>query len=61
MLKPMVFNRYLNAKYSVETNLLMKNKLERVKPQINMKCPESYSFYKYNFRRTRMRDNESKK
>ncbi|MCQ2821409.1 MAG: hypothetical protein MJ252_29465 [archaeon] len=61
MQKPIVFNRFLNEKYSVENNLLMKTKLEKVKPKINMKCPESFAFYKNQFRRTSQRDNLGKK
>lgn len=60
MHKPIIFNRYLNSKWNVASNLLMKEKLETVKPKVNIKCPESFSFYKNTFHKLCNKDPESK-
>lgn len=60
MLKPVVGNRYLDKKLKEKENDLMINKLNGVKAKINVKCPESFYFYKTQFKKTQMRTNESK-
>lgn len=58
MQKPIVFNRYLNKKWKEEDNETMLNKLSQVKIKVNIKCPESFHFYKTQFKRTQVRNNE---
>jgi hypothetical protein len=52
MQKPVVFNRHLNKKWKEKENDIMIKKLSQAKPQINMKCPESFEFYKTQFKAT---------
>lgn len=52
MYRPIVFNRYLNEKWSSVNNEIMKDKLINVKAKVNARCPESFSFYKNKFTRT---------
>jgi hypothetical protein len=50
MYKPIVFNRYLNKKWSEEDNEKMLEKLTCVRSKVNTSCPESYHFHKHNFK-----------
>jgi hypothetical protein len=60
MHKPVVFNRYLNKKWNEEDNEKMVEKLTSVKSKVNTSCPESYSFYKHNFKRSKRYTNNCK-
>lgn len=52
MRQPFVLNRRLNELYKREQNQYMANKLERAKPLVNIKCPESFTFYKRKFHKS---------
>jgi hypothetical protein len=58
MQKPLVFNRYLNKKWNEKENDVMINKLNGVKSKVNVQCPESFVFYKTQFRKSQMHVNE---
>ena len=60
MYRPIVFNRYLNEKWNTKNNEIMIDKLKNVKAKVNMKCPESFFFYKTGFHRTSARNNRCK-
>jgi len=49
MHKPVVFNRHLNKKWGEKENDIMIDKLTKVKASIDIKCPESFNFYKTHF------------
>jgi hypothetical protein len=49
MRRPFVLNARLNDLYKSEQNKYMANKLENARPLVNVKCPESYIFYKNQF------------
>jgi len=46
MQKPLVYNRYIHQKNMNKTNDYMLTKLSKVKPMVDVKCPESFSFSK---------------
>lgn len=60
MRKPFVLNARLNEIYKSEQNRYMAKRLGNVKPLINSKCPESFSFYKNNFFKYGHKDNRCK-
>ena len=59
MKKPFVLNAKLNEIYRREQNQYMLRKLNQAKATINMKCPESYNFYKKTFRKSQPKGNLS--
>ena len=59
MKRPRVLNRRLNEVTKKEQNLYMASKLEGAKPLVNIKCPESYTFYKKNFHKSSTKENIS--
>jgi hypothetical protein len=61
MQKPIVFNRHLNKKWGEKDNDIMIKKLNGVKPKIDKRCPESFMFYKTQFKRTQVHTGECKK
>jgi hypothetical protein len=42
----MVFNRHLNRKWGEKENDIMIDKLINVKCKVDIKCPESFTFFK---------------
>ncbi len=46
MKREVVFNRYIQNKWNMQTNYYMKFKIDRAKPQIDTRCPESFDFFK---------------
>lgn len=61
MQKPLINNRRLNEKWSAQTNELMIKKLQGVKPQINSRCPESFFFFKTQFKKPNLNTNKRKR
>jgi hypothetical protein len=61
MQKPLVFNRHLTKKWAEKDNDLMTNKLTSVKTKVDVRCPESFFFYKTQFKKTQVRNNRCKK
>ena len=61
MQKPIVFNRHLNKKWGEKENDIMISKLIKAKPTIDVRCPESFVFYKTQFRKSQVNSNECKK
>ncbi len=59
MQKPVVFNRHLNKKWGEKENDIMVNKLSKVKAKIDVRCPESFVFYKTQFKKTQIHTSES--
>lgn len=57
MLKPLVFNRHLNKKWNEKENDVMVKKLSEVTKEVNQECPESFMFYKTQFKKTQTRNN----
>jgi hypothetical protein len=51
MQKPVVFNRHLNRKWGEKENEIMVSKLTKAKPHVDMRCPESFMFYKTQFKK----------
>lgn len=51
MQKPVVFNRYLNKRWGEENNMKIANKLETIRPMIDIKCPLSYKVFKTKLKR----------
>lgn len=49
----------LNQKYKSEQNMYLAKKLEEAKPLVNIKCPESFIFYKTKFHKHKVRNNLS--
>lgn len=60
MHKPVVANRYLDKIAKEKENDYMAARLNAVKAKINVKCPESFYFYKTQFKKTQMWTNECK-
>lgn len=60
MQRPFVIAGRLNEKYRSEQNQYMARKLETAKPLVNMKCPESFHFYKTSFKRPKIWMNNCK-
>ena len=58
MKKTLIINRYINFQLNLERIKLMKDKIEKIKPRINIRCPESYLFYKNYFHRNPISKNE---
>ena len=50
MQKPYILNRRLNNIYNNEQNQLLSLKIQRAKSTIDLNCPESFKFYKTQFR-----------
>ena len=48
MYKPPIFNRYIHNRTKNEMDTYLINKLSNIKPTIDVKCPESFTFYKFN-------------
>ena len=44
-----ILNLKIEAKCQKEQNAYLFNKLKTAKPLVNIKCPESYTFYKTQF------------
>jgi hypothetical protein len=57
MHKPIVFNRYLNKKWNEKENDVMLERMSNVKSKVNVQCPESFNFYKTQFKKTQVRNN----
>jgi hypothetical protein len=57
MQKPLVFNRHLKDKWAEKENNFMISKLTQVKAKVDQRCPESYTFYQTQFRKTQTRNN----
>lgn len=57
MRKPFILNARLNELYKNEQNKYMAYKLENARPRVNIRCPESYLFYKNQFHKKGARDN----
>lgn len=51
MKKMKVLNLKIEKEYQKEQNKYLYNKLKTVKPSVNIKCPESYVFYKTVFKK----------
>ena len=60
MRKPFVLNAKLNEIQRREQNHYMMKKLGNAKPIVNSNCPESYNFFKNNFRKNNTKGNLSK-
>jgi hypothetical protein len=60
MHRPFIINRHLNEHWTTLSNEYMAKKLQNAKPKINMKCPESFEFYKTQFHRTSVRNSKCK-
>ena len=50
MQKQYVFNRHLNNNYKKEQNKLLSKRIKKVKSSIDIRCPESFTFYKNHFK-----------
>ena len=50
-------NARLNELYKNEQNKYMAYKLENARPRVNIRCPESYLFYKNQFHKKGAKDN----
>jgi len=48
MYKPVIVSRYISQRHKSEENNYLVNKLNKVKPTIDIKCPDSFTFYKLN-------------
>ncbi len=46
-----ILNLKIEAKCQKEQNSYLLNKVKKAKPLVNIKCPESYIFYKTIFRK----------
>ena len=46
MKKMKILNMKIEEKCQKEQNIYLFNKLKAAKPLVNIKCPESYTFYK---------------
>ena len=53
MYKAPVLNRYINIRNQNEENNHFLNKLSKVKATIDIKCPESFTFYKVNLKKNK--------
>jgi hypothetical protein len=53
-------NRHLKKKKDEKENDLIVNKLNKVKASVDIKCPESFNFYKTQFKKPKNYVNESK-
>ena len=60
MQKPIIFNRNLNKKWGEKENDIMVDKLINVKSKVDMKCPESFVFYKTQFKKSQAHTNDRK-
>jgi hypothetical protein len=60
MKRPFVLNVKLNEIQRREQDKYMMKKLLKAKATINIKCPESFNFYKKTFRKSKPRENLSK-
>ena len=59
MKRPFVLNAKLNEIQRREQNKYMMKKLGKVKPMVNVHCPESFNFYKNTFRKSQPKGNLS--
>ena len=59
MKKANVLNKRLEKISIKRENLYLFSKIKTIKPSINMKCPESYIFYKMSFHSCRTQPNGS--
>ena len=60
MQKPLVFNRFLKRKWKEKENAYLAGKLDLVKSQVDLKCPESYINYQTKLKREKPMNNVSK-
>ncbi len=56
----MVFNRHLNRKWGEKENDIMIDKLINVKCKVDIKCPESFIFFKTQFKKTQSINHDCK-
>ena len=50
MQKQYVFNRHLNNNYKKEQNKLLSKRIKKAKSSIDLRCPESFTFFKTHFK-----------
>lgn len=50
MQKQYILNRKLNAIHKNEQNIYLRNKITRSKSLLNLNCPESFTFFKKEFK-----------
>ena len=58
MHKLFIINRHLNEQWTTLSNEYMAKKLQNAKTKLNMKCPESFDFYKNRFHKTFVRNSK---
>ncbi len=59
MYKPPILNRYIHRRANQETNNYLTNKLYNVKSNVDVKCPESFTFYKLSLRKNNTHANSN--
>ena len=50
MQKPYIFNRHLNNHFKEEQNKLLTKRIKKVKSSLDLRCPESFTFFKTHFK-----------
>ena len=50
MLKQYIFNRLLNNRFKNEQNKLFSKRIQKAKSLLDLRCPESFTFYKTHFK-----------
>lgn len=60
MQRPVIFNKHLNRKWKEKENEYMANRLDFIKSEVDLKCPQSYITFKTKLKREKPINNISK-